>query len=645
MGSRPRTLPRTCHVGSMRRARARLHPPGQIAYNGTTLEGGRRCVLHDDRPRLVPSIMILRRALAHRAGRRAFSAQSALPSSYSRSDFSGQGFSAFYEPGQPTRGPLGGASRGGHSHVTPKALRQHLDRFVVDQDRAKVVLSVAVHEHCLRNQENRRRKDEAARLEAQAQRRASALRHAVEDEFPGQQPTVELYTPGPALPNSDAPSYPSPSSTPPDAEALLDTSEHELQLDKSNVMILGPTGVGKTLMCKTLAKTLGIPISMSDCTTFTQAGYIGDDVESCVARLLSAANYDIEAAEQGIIVLDEIDKIAGAKISYGKDVGGEGVQQALLKIIEGTTVQVQAKPERGAGKGPGGTSGRGGSHDGSSSGGSPGPPGGKGDIFNVKTDNILFICTGAFSNLHKIIIDRKAMGGMGFGASIRSSSAQAAAEGVMLKGADALRFKKDTPFFLPAETGLPDPFGAKQRPREEKVNVLDHVQPADLQKYGLIPELIGRIPTTCAVAALDEEALVRVLTEPKDSLVRQEEYKFLLRNIELRITQAALREIARKASKMGTGARGLRHVVDHLLLQAKYDTPGSTVKHILVTQDVALLKSAPLYFHRGQSVAFQSALAQEEEKWESELRRKEDSDFGHGAASFEEYRKAGAAGF
>jgi len=144
----------------------------------------------------------------------------------------------------------------------------------------------------------------------------------------------------------------------------------------------------------------------------------------------------------------------------------------------------------------------------------------------------------------------------------------------MLRGADALRFKKDTPFFVAREPEKPSPFGADQQPKEEKVNVLDYVQPADLQKYGLIPELIGRIPTTCAVAALDEEALVRVLTEPKDSLVRQEVYKFSLRDIELQFTQPALREIAKKASKMGTGARGLRHVVDHLLLDAKYETPG-----------------------------------------------------------------------
>ncbi|KAH8716975.1 P-loop containing nucleoside triphosphate hydrolase protein [Phaeosphaeriaceae sp. PMI808] len=600
--------------------------------------------------------MILRRTLAvvvspqarasylalYSIGRRTFFTRSPHHSSYHRSDFSGQGFSSFYETDQPTRGPLGGTSNVGQSHITPKALRQHLDQFVVDQERAKIVLSVAVHEHYLRNQENQRRRDEAARLEAQAQRRGSAFRHPVEDEFPGQQPTVEIYNHGESHAYNDSPSYVPPSSTRTETEPLLETSEHELLLEKSNVMILGPTGVGKTLMCKTLAKTLGIPISMSDCTTFTQAGYIGDDVESCVARLLSAANYDIEATEQGIIVLDEIDKVAGAKISYGRDVGGEGVQQALLKIIEGTTVQVQAKPERNAGRGPGGVSGRGNPHD--SSGGSANPPGAKGEIFNVRTDNILFICTGAFANLHKIILDRKAMGGMGFGASIRSSKAHAAADGVMLKGAEAVMFSKDTPFFVPPEPEKPNPFGVRPPSRELKVNVLDHVQPIDLQKFGLIPELIGRIPTTCAVAALDEEALVRVLTEPKDSLVRQEEHKFFLRNIELRFAQGALREIARKASKMGTGARGLRHVVDHLLLQAKYETPGSAVKHILVTQDAALLKCAPLYFHRGQAAAFQATLTQEEEAWDEQLRSKEDST-NEQVSSFEEYRKAGAAGF
>ncbi|KAF2633449.1 ATP-dependent Clp protease ATP-binding subunit clpX [Macroventuria anomochaeta] len=573
-------------------------------------------------------------------GRRAFYTRGPTQSAYHRSDFSGQGFSSFYETDQPTRGPLGGTSNVEGSHITPKALRQHLDQFVVDQERAKVVLSVAIHEHHLRIQELRRQRDEQARLEAQAQRRASAFKHPVEDEFPGQQATVHVFNP------ADPPSYSDPSftphsSAPPEAEPLPEPFAEPLQIDKSNVLILGPTGVGKTLMCKTLAKTLGIPISMSDCTTFTQAGYIGDDVEQCVSRLFSAAGHDIEATEHGIIVLDEIDKIASAKMSYGKDVGGEGVQQALLKIIEGTTVQVRAKPEKSTGKSPSSTSGY--PLDSPRiplSGGAPG--GGKDEVFNIRTDNILFICTGAFANLHKAILDRKSMGGIGFGASIRQSSSEASADGVMLRGEEAARFKKDAPFFVPPEK--PNPFGGvRQKKPEEKVNVLDHVQPVDLQKYGMIPELIGRIPTVCAVSALDEEALVRVLTEPKNSLLSQEQHKFYLRNIELRFTSGALREIARKASKMGTGARGLRHVVDQLLLQAKYETPGSSVKHILVTQDVALLKIAPLYFHRGQASAFQATLTQEEEKWDEELRNKEDLSIGH-VHSFEEYRKAGAAG-
>lgn len=557
--------------------------------------------------------MILRRALTaavqspqarvsylalYSIGRRTFSSRASSRSSYNRSDFSGQGFSSVYEVDQPTRGPLGGTSNVAASHITPKALRQHLDQFVVDQDRAKIVLSVAVHEHYLRRQESQRQKAEQDRLEAQAQRRASAFRHPVEgsfqlsfplirphfalpvlsrglskpDEFPGQQPTVELHNHHGEHPSyTDAPTYDPYPPMQHNADDFFNPSPHQLQIEKSNVLILGPTGVGKTLMCKTLAKTVGLPISMSDCTTFTQAGYVGDDVEQCVARLFSAANYDIEATEWGIIVLDEIDKIAGTKISAGKDVGGEGVQQALLKIIEGTTVQVQAKPER-SGTRPAGWSGRGNPLDGSQG---PAPGGGKGEVFNIRTDNILFICTGAFSNLHKIVLDRKSMGSMGFGASIRTSNAHAAADGVMLTGAEAASFKKDAPFFVPPEVEAPNPFGVKQPKREDKVNVLDHVQPADLQKYGMIPELIGRIPTVCAVSALDEEALVRVLTEPKDSLVRQEEHKSFLRNVELRFTSGALREIARKASKMGTGARGLRHVVDQLLLQAKYETPGT----------------------------------------------------------------------
>jgi ATP-dependent Clp protease ATP-binding subunit ClpX len=346
-------------------------------------------------------------------------------------------------------------------------------------------------------------------------------------------------------------------------------------IEKSNVLLLGPSGVGKTLMVKTLARVLDVPFSISNCTSFTQAGYIGEDAESCVQRLLAAADYDVAAAERGIIILDEIDKIATAKMAHGKDVGGEGVQQALLGIIEGTTLQIQAKPERTAsgkngGGGPGYPSGPPGS-------GGPPPPGGKGEVFSVRTDNILFICAGAFVNLNKIILERISKGGMGFGAAVRSSKPDAGMHETMLKGEDAL-FKKHLPFYVapPPEKHPNAAVGARQTKAAPLMyNMLDLVEPADLQKYGMIPELIGRIPSLCAVSALDEEALVRVLTEPRNSLLKQYEQLFHNSGIELRFTSAALREVARRASSMGTGARGLRTVLERMLEETMFETPGT----------------------------------------------------------------------
>jgi len=349
-------------------------------------------------------------------------------------------------------------------------------------------------------------------------------------------------------------------------------------------MLLGPSGVGKTLMAKTLARVLDVPFSMSDCTPFTQAGYIGEDAEVCVQRLLATANYDVAAAESGIICLDEIDKIATAKVAHGKDVSGEGVQQALLKIIEGTTLQIQAKPERGgSGRSPG-------SHPGSASGfsssnpldsqrgsgaGSSGPPGGKGEVFNVRTDNILFICTGAFVGLHKMILDRISKGSMGFGAPVRAANPETGVHDTMMKGEDEL-FKKHLPFYVSAEPeGPPNPFAPSPAKKKQLMfNTLDLIEPSDLQKYGMIPELVGRIPISCALSALDEEALVRVLTEPRNSLLKQYEQLFHLSSIELRFTNAALREVAKSASGMGTGARGLRTVLERLLGECMFETPG-----------------------------------------------------------------------
>jgi ATP-dependent Clp protease ATP-binding subunit ClpX len=377
--------------------------------------------------------------------------------------------------------------------------------------------------------------------------------------------------------------YPSHTEPPPDPPPWEDTSP--MNIEKSNVLMLGPTGVGKTLIAKTLARILEVPFSMSDCTPFTQSGYIGEDAESCVQRLLATANYDVDATEHGIIVLDEIDKIAGVKMAHGKDVGGEGVQQSLLKIIEGTTVQIQAKAERGGGSGkPPGAAGSssnfssGNPLDGSrpgSAGAGPISPGGKGEVFNVRTDNILFICTGAFVGLDKIILNRKAKGGLGFGAQVRSANRDQGKHDTTLSDADVETFRKDLPIYVPAESEAPTPSNARHtKYREEEYNVLNYVVPSDLQKYGMIPELIGRIPNTCAVSALDEEALVRVLTEPKNSLIRQEAALFHADGMELRFTSGSLREIARKANAMGTGARGLKAVVERLLLGTKFEAPG-----------------------------------------------------------------------
>lgn len=384
-------------------------------------------------------------------------------------------------------------------------------------------------------------------------------------------------------------------------------------------------------MAKTLARVLDVPFSMSDCTPLTQAGYIGEDAEVCVQRLLSAANYDVAAAERGIICLDEIDKIATAKVSHGKDVSGEGVQQALLKIIEGTTVQVQAKQERGnPNKGLGGG---GGGHgpNGINPLGGPNQPGGKGEVYNVRTDNILFIFTGAFIGLHKTILDRLSRGSIGFGATVRRAP-DSSTHDTTIKGEHEL-FKKHLPFFTPdVPAGTPE----DQKPA---YNTLDLVEPEDLRKYGMIPELIGRIPISCALSSLDEEALVRVLTEPRNSLLRQYEQLFHLSNIELRFTSGALREVARTASTMGTGARGLRTVLERLLGEAMFETPGSPVKHILITKNVAKRKSAPIYFNRGQSHTFHSMIAREEEEFEQERQGKEvQRGIDESVQSFEEYR-------
>lgn len=615
--------------------------------------------------------------------RRHFSVSAARPDSgvYSRSDFNNQPYTGIYEPGQPTEGPLRDASNIGAPRITPTILKQHLDQFVVGQERAKKTLATAVYNHYQRIQELQRRDEEEEELLAQEERRRMSQhpRHPVEgregelkrgievpsltrdwrveDEFPGQQQTISL---GPPSSSQQQRPWESSGPGPPPSTPLHDPSP--LTIEKSNVMLLGPSGVGKTLMARTLARVLEVPFSMSDCTPFTQAGYIGEDAEVCVQRLLAAANYDVTRAERGIICLDEIDKIATAKVSHGKDVSGEGVQQALLKIIEGTTLQIQAKQERGSGAGTDRNRGQNAGYPTNSplSGGNmgqPSSPGGqKGEVYNVKTDNILFICAGAFNGLHKMILDRISKGSIGFGATVRAAPGADSSNNqheTILEGEDDL-FEKHLPYYMPP---APTQSQNMAKPPKRTYNTLDLVEPQDLQKYGLIPELVGRIPLSCALSSLDIEALVKVLTEPRNSLLKQYQQLFSLSSIELRFTTPALHAIASTAAKMGTGARGLRTVMERLLADAMFETPGSGIKYVLVNEDVANRKGGAVYFPRGQQSRFHGMIAAEEEAWEEKKRQEnpEETDFeararnnsqGGAAKTFEEYReKATAAGF
>ena len=463
------------------------------------------------------------------------------------------------------------------------------------------------------------------------------------DEFPGQQPTIRLG--GPPTTSFDQRLASSP---------LVDPSP--LTIEKSNILLLGPSGVGKTLMAKTLARVLSVPFSMSDCTPFTQAGYIGEDAEVCIHRLLAAANYDVARAEKGIVCLDEVDKIATAKVSHGKDVSGEGVQQALLKIIEGTTIQIQAKPERNAPRAGGQSSTYptnsplGGGYSSSSPPGSTAPS--KGEVYNVRTDNILFIFSGAFIGLQKHVLDRLSKGSIGFGAPVRSSSSLFYSSPssrstkfsnnnpipILPGSEEEALYKKHLPFFTPAPTPESCQDGLSTA-EPTYFNPLDLLTPADLQSYGFIPELIGRIPTTAALSPLTHNLLLRILTEPRSSLLAQYVTLFSFSNIELRFTTPALHVVARNALAMGTGARALRTEMEAILGDAMFEAPGSSVKYVLVNDAVAKREERCIYLGRGQGGRFHALIAQEEGDWED--KQKKGKDRRDGTGSFEEWRGKG----